>query len=66
MIPMLIHILEMLPTEQRALMGMVNSYLWAISIMTIPLVAFLMRNFSWRMMQIAFAGFHAFAFFELL
>ena len=65
LIPLVIHMLELLPTEQRAFMGALPSVMWSVSIMTMSPIAYVMRSYSWRSMQIVFAAFHAFCFIEI-
>nr|KAG5695166.1 hypothetical protein BaRGS_030212 [Batillaria attramentaria] len=65
MIPWVISLLELFPTEQRALVGMGSSFMWAISIICMTPIAYVTRNYSWRTMQIVLAAFSAFSFLEI-
>ncbi|XP_076443357.1 organic cation transporter protein-like [Babylonia areolata] len=64
MIPLVIHLLEILPTEQRAFMGVFGSVLWAFSLMSMAPIAFVMKTYSWRDTQLVFGAMHAVCFLE--
>ncbi|XP_046330581.2 organic cation transporter protein-like [Haliotis rufescens] len=44
---------EMLTTEHRPLAGTVGGVVWSLSVMTLAPIAYLMKDFSWRYLQIA-------------
>ncbi|XP_067665249.1 organic cation transporter protein-like [Haliotis asinina] len=45
-------LVEMLTTEHRPLAGTIGGIVWSLSVMTLAPVAYLMRDFSWRYLQI--------------
>ena len=63
---MAIHLIELLPAEQRAVMGLMTWCMWSVSIMSLSPIAYVMKSYSWRSMQIVFASFHAVCFIEIL
>ncbi|XP_041376410.1 organic cation transporter protein-like [Gigantopelta aegis] len=48
--------LECFPSQHRKLVGFFMNFIWAICSMTIPLWAYFLQNYSWRILQTAYTS----------
>ncbi len=44
--------LEVVPTDKRALLGMLGTLVWALCVVIYAVAAYLMRNISWQHHQL--------------
>jgi hypothetical protein len=52
--------LEISPKNFRAIAGVIDAVMWASSVMALPLLAYLMQDYSWRYLQLFIAAFSAY------
>ncbi|XP_033733071.1 solute carrier family 22 member 3-like isoform X2 [Pecten maximus] len=57
--------LELLHRDSRENVGIVNAFMWASSVNVLTLVAYLLRNYDWRILQLALSVFSVFSVAEI-
>ncbi|XP_021340155.1 solute carrier family 22 member 6-B-like [Mizuhopecten yessoensis] len=58
--------LELFHIDSREDVGIVNGFMWSSSVNVLTLVAFLLRNYDWRILQLALSVFSVFSLVEIL
>ena len=53
--------LELLPKYLRGAAGIIDGTAWACSVMLLPLLAYLLQDYSWRYLQLLMAAFSAYS-----
>ncbi|OWF35842.1 solute carrier family 22 member 8-like isoform X2 [Mizuhopecten yessoensis] len=57
--------LELFHTDSREDVGIVNGFMWASSVNVLTLVAFLLRDYDWRILQLALSVFSVLSLVEI-
>ncbi|XP_060067965.1 organic cation transporter protein-like [Ylistrum balloti] len=57
--------LELLHRDSRENVGIVNAFMWGSSVMVLTLVAFLLQNYDWRILQLALSLFSVISIVEI-